>query len=171
MLQHRFILTAALSVVPLLFSGCTMDSPPPADAFSGDEGGCGDFFVYRNSKDRRWMLTVTVDRLALPGYQLPDTLDLAANAEAVQVEALLQASTSEPEPCGCIPGEPAVERWKAVAGTVSIRTAELEKPYAEENYRVSVQLDGLELESPDTGTRFGLEPIEINNVVVGWFAG
>lgn len=171
MLKHSLILIAVVALVPTLLSGCTMDNPPPADAFTGDEGGCGDFFVYRHSDDRRWMLTVTVDRSKLPDYQLPDTLDLAVDADVVKVEALLQASTSEPEPCGCIPGEPEIERWQAVAGTVSIQTADLPKPYAEENYRVSVLLDGLELKGPHTGTRFALEPIEINNVVVGWFAG
>lgn len=172
MSRHCWLGIVACCLLPVLLAGCTPgNQPPAADAFSGDVGGCGDFYVYRYSADHMWMLTVTVNRTALPGREFPDMLDVAANADAVKVEVLRLASASEPDPCGCIGGEPPLASWQAISGTLAIQAEDMPKSIAAENYRVSVQLEGLKLEESDSGRRAALNPVEISGVVVGWFAG
>ncbi|MBC8289285.1 MAG: hypothetical protein H8E37_03110 [Planctomycetes bacterium] len=170
MSRHCLLLIAAWFLTPLL-SGCAPGSQPPADAFSGELGGCGDFFVYRTSKDRQWQLTVTLNRSALPDREIPDSLDITEDSRAVKVEVLRLSSTSDLDPCDCEAGDPPIERWQAIAGTLTIKTEDVKKPHADENYRVSVQLEGLEVKHLETGARSTLDPVEINRVVVGWFAG
>jgi len=173
-MARRYLLRVATwCLVPIILSGCTSGSQPPAaDAFNGDEvGGCGDFFVYHTSANRRWRLTVTVDRTDLPDAAIPATLDLAKDSEFVHVEILRLGVGTDTDPCDCIGGGPPTDVWKAVSGTLTITTQRLEKPFAEENYKVSVTLDDVELKHPETGFRSTLDTVEINNVVVGWFAG
>jgi len=162
---------ATCCLVPIILSGCTTSSrPPDADAFTGNTGGCGDFFVFHTSSNGEWRLTVTVNRRKLPGAEIPQTLDLGTDANVVQVE-MLRLGANPTQPCTCIAADPPTDRWKAIAGTLSITTQDAENPPIAEAYRVSVTLDDVELKHPETGASSRLETVEITNIMVGWYAG
>jgi hypothetical protein len=139
------------------------------------QGGCGDLFFHKGSKDKLEVLWVSADKKKL---RLPDkgskTFDLAAAPDGLTVAVDLWTVLPRfAAYCNDISRDTQPEAtWKARKGKVTITVAEPTGMPGQgaRGYKASIRLDHVVFED-EAGNQATLNEEAITDVLVGWYAG
>lgn len=171
----RYIQVAAAVVACFTATGCSPHIvTPQASTFTGQSGGCGDFFVYRFNSDKTLAITVDVNEDATQLTAQPVTLEITSDPKSVAVRVLQFRAPAENYFCDDVSGDPPpVANWAAVSGTVVVESNPgiPPKDFANATHNVSVILNNVRLKNSKSGEIVVLHELKITNVWVGWLPG
>ena len=153
----------------------TASSEVPQGAFTGSYGGCSDVFVYRASDDGTQYAVIELEKERL-GLAIGSstTLDLGVVPEGVGVFVDVYGSSLDELPyCTDLRTEqPAVTRWTAEAGTLTIELhADPESTSEHPTYRATLVLETAHFTRPRAGKAIVVPHVVIDDVRVGWLPG
>ncbi len=140
-----------------------------------NQGGCGDLFVYKGTADNLEVLWISAekDKLKLP-EKSSKTFDLAAAPDGLSVAVdLWDKAPRFSAYCNDIsPDTKTTSTWRGKSGKVTITVHGPVDPAGPNprQYKVSVRLENVLFED-DAGHQATLGSEEINDAVVGWYAG
>jgi hypothetical protein len=174
---HLWRITASclLFVTALAITSCDAVRAPTFAFVKEKEGGCGNVFFHKGTKDGTEFLVVSADKTKLG---LPEkgskTFDLAKAPDGLTVVVDLWKTAPRFSPyCNDISASETREAiWKARKGKVTITfLGPSGKPIdGRGNYRASIKLENVTFED-DSGHQATLKEESITEVLVGWLAG
>ena len=156
----------------------TAEAPPaeiPQGAFTGPYGGCSNVVMYRASEDGTQYAVIELDKDMLGlAVGATRTLDLGEEPAGVGVFVDVYGSSLGELPY-CTDyrtEEPAVTRWTAEAGSLTIELhADPEANGEQPTYRATLVLERAHFTRPNAGRAIVVPRVIIDNVRVGWLPG
>jgi len=139
----------------------------------GAADGCGLAFVYGWSDDRMEAITIEADAELLRLSAKPQTFDIARQPSALKVAAHIYGGPMRSLPfCTdliLVPGV-ANERWRAIAGLITIEMAPITDVIEPPRQRATIRLTGAVFENEEGVRVTQTQPIALT-ALVGWFSG
>ncbi|MBX3203134.1 MAG: hypothetical protein KF894_33730 [Labilithrix sp.] len=149
----------------------------PQNVFGGDSSGCSNVIAFRATADGTQYAVVEIDKTRL-ALRLGEerTVDLGTSPDGVAVFVDVYARAPDGGAAYCSDhrtAEPAMTRWSAEAGklTIALAADPDARDEAAPTYHATLRLETVHFKSPEGGFAVVVPTIVIEDVRVGWLPG
>ena len=146
----------------------------PELSYKTNGSGCANLMVYVENAARTEVLVVDADRDSLQLTTVPQTFIIEEKAGLLDLYIdLYRQPRNNTEYCSDImmPGANHLqERWRAIAGSVSISISDADLPF-NTPYKANVRLSNIIFVDPTGARSVTLGSLAIDSVTVGWLPG
>ncbi len=171
------VIARALAMLLVLAScfiaGCARIALPASKEFSGETGGCGDFFVYRFNDSKTLAVAVYVDEKAFAVTNTPAEIEITLGSKTALVEVVQFRRPAIDYFCDDVGGDsPPIATWKAISGKIVIERYQLVLAGTAGNatHKVTVILRNVRLRDVKSDRESTLSEVRFDEVLVGWKA-